>query len=79
MPMNLWIYITELVNLTGLAWWIEVKTLTPDCIYFFGPFLTCQEAQAALPGYVEDLEAEKPKKMTVTIKRCQPSQLTVCW
>lgn len=76
---NLLIYIAELINHMGLAWWIEIKTTSPTCIYFFGPFLTHQEAQFALPGYIEDLETEQPQKINATVNRCQPSQLTVCW
>lgn len=76
---NLLIYAAEFCDRLGLAWWIEIKTSSPACIYYFGPFLTPMEAQAALPGYIKDLEAEQPQNLSFTIQRCQPSQLTVCW
>ncbi len=71
-------YLAELSNILGLAWWVEVKTSLPACIYFFGPFLSQTEAKVALPGYVEDLETEQAQKISTTVKQCQPSQLTVC-
>lgn len=76
---NVLIYLAELINQFGWAWWVEIKTSSPTCIYFFGPFLSHQEAQSASAGYVEDLESEQPRDIAATIRRCQPSQLTVCW
>lgn len=71
-------YIAELTNHLGLAWWIEVKTLSPICTYFFGPFLNYQEAAAALFEYVEDLESEQAQNIVTHIHRCHPTDLTVC-
>lgn len=61
----------------GLAWWVEVITETPKCTYYFGPFLTAKEAQAAQAGYIEDLEHEGAKGIRVEIKRCKPKELTI--
>ncbi|NJR56854.1 MAG: DUF1816 domain-containing protein [Acaryochloris sp. CRU_2_0] len=75
---DLWSDIAEFTNYLGLAWWVEVKTSFPTCTYYFGPFLSRQEAEVALPGYVEDLEAEQAEHIATTIQRCRPTQLTVC-
>lgn len=61
----------------GLAWWVEIVTETPSCTYYFGPFISAEEATAAKPGFVEDLEREGAKGLRVEIKRCKPEQLTV--
>ena len=56
----------------GLAYWIEIATDNPRCTYYFGPFLTNQEAVAAQRGYLEDLDNEGAQGISVEIKRCQP-------
>jgi hypothetical protein len=61
----------------GLAWWIEIVTDEPKCIYYFGPFVTKQEAERAQSGYIEDLEAEGAQNITVQIQRCHPVELTI--
>ncbi len=68
----------EFYNRLGLAWWVEVKTSSPVCIYFFGPFISQKDAEEALPGYVEDLESEQAQTIVTDVKRCKPTQLTVC-
>jgi Domain of unknown function (DUF1816) len=67
----------SLLNFFGLAWWVEVKTSAPRCIYYFGPFLTAQEAESAKAGYVEDIENEGAEGLSVAIQRCKPIALTV--
>ncbi len=54
-----------------------MKTSAPRCIYYFGPFLTAQEAEAAKAGYVEDIENEGAEGLRVSILRCKPLTLTV--
>lgn len=61
----------------GLAFWIEVKTDKPTCIYYFGPFLSKADAIAAQGGYIEDLQNEGTQGINVIIKRCQPQTLTI--
>jgi hypothetical protein len=61
----------------GLAWWVELKTQTPNCTYYFGPFLSATDAKVAIKGYVEDLEQEGAQGISFDIKRCKPSVLTV--
>ncbi|MEG3896007.1 MULTISPECIES: DUF1816 domain-containing protein [unclassified Microcoleus] len=59
-------------------WWVEIVTDLPRCTYYFGPFDTDKEASSNIPGYVEDLESEGAKRVSIRIKRCQPSELTIC-
>jgi hypothetical protein len=61
----------------GIAWWVEIVTENPSCTYYFGPFLNSEEAEAEKSGYIEDLEQEGAKGITVTIKRCKPVELTI--
>ena len=66
------------LNLLGLACWVEIITVQPRCIYYFGPFLNKKEAKMAQPGYIEDLQNEGAIGITVKIKYCKPSKLTIC-
>ncbi|WP_445242020.1 DUF1816 domain-containing protein [Microcoleus sp. LEGE 07076] len=70
-------FLISLLNVFGLAWWVEVKTSTPRCIYYFGPFMTASEAESAKAGYVEDIESEGAQGINVLIQRCKPIDLTV--
>ena len=70
------ILISILQNL-GLAWWVEVSTRNPHCIYYFGPFLNGTDAQIASQGYVEDLETENAEGIVVHVKKCKPKHLTI--
>ena len=67
----------SLLETLGLAFWVEIVTEKPRCTYYFGPFLSSQEAQAAKSGYVEDLEQEGAQGIRVTVKRCKPADLTI--
>ncbi len=58
-------------------WWVEIITNFPRCTYYFGPFDNDQEALTHTPGYIEDLESEGAKRVSIIIKRCQPSELTI--
>ena len=66
-----------LLNRLGLAWWVEVTTQSPKCIYYFGPFASSQEAKEELPGYLEDLTLESAEGIQAVVKRCQPAELTI--
>ncbi|OLP16029.1 hypothetical protein BST81_23515 [Leptolyngbya sp. 'hensonii'] len=68
---------TGVLQVLGLAWWVEVKTDKPRCTYYFGPFESAESAQSAQGGYVEDLEKEGAQGIAVDVKRCKPSSLTV--
>ncbi len=64
-------------NSFKFAWWIEVVTENPTCTYYFGPFMNAKEAQTDYYGYVEDLQTEGAKPVSILIKRCQPTHLTI--
>ncbi|MGB5961687.1 MAG: DUF1816 domain-containing protein [Coleofasciculaceae cyanobacterium] len=70
------IFATYLAKM-GIAWWIEVITEEPKCIYYFGPFSSNYLAEALSDGYIEDLEQEKAQITNVDIKRGQPKKLTI--
>ncbi|MBW4538874.1 MAG: DUF1816 domain-containing protein [Myxacorys chilensis ATA2-1-KO14] len=59
------------------AWWVEVSTHEPSCVYYFGPFDHPTEAEAACPGYLEDLNGEGAIGIHSIIKRCHPTALTL--
>lgn len=60
------------------AWWVEIQTITPRCIYYFGPFDTSEEANAAYPGYIDDLDSEGAQGIVVIVKHSQqPELLTI--
>lgn len=65
------------LNFLGQAWWIEIITTEPNCIYYFGPFGNAKEANLATIGYVEDLEDEAAQVIQIQVKRCKPNILTI--
>ena len=67
----------SLLNVFGCAFWVEILTETPNCTYYFGPFISQQEARTSQVGYLEDLEAEHAQGIKVKIKRCKPNTLTI--
>lgn len=64
------------LNKLGLAWWVEVVTANPRCIYYFGPFTSEREANQATSGYLEDLQQEGAVGIMASTKRCKPAKLT---
>ncbi|MGB7060036.1 MAG: DUF1816 domain-containing protein [Geitlerinemataceae cyanobacterium] len=60
-----------------LGWWVEISTTAPHCTYYFGPFECETSARSSQHGYVEDLEGEGARGITVWVKKCQPRQLTL--
>lgn len=67
----------NVLQLFGLAWWVEIVTEQPQCTYYFGPFLSAADAETAQSGYLEDLQHEGAQNITTRLKRCKPNQLTV--
>jgi Domain of unknown function (DUF1816) len=65
------------VSENSWGWWIELRTLYPDYVYYFGPFLNKIEVQKSKFGYIQDLESEGSKVISIHIKWCKPSQLTI--
>ncbi len=70
-------FFASILEQLGLAWWLEVITKQPQCTYYFGPFTSVKEAEFFQSGYIEDLEQEEAKGITVVSKRCQPKELTI--
>jgi hypothetical protein len=69
--------LTSLLDFFGLAWWVEITTNSPRCTYYFGPFASHKEAATARPGYVQDLQQEEAQGISIAIKRCKPTNLTI--
>ncbi|MDJ0651318.1 MAG: DUF1816 domain-containing protein [Xenococcaceae cyanobacterium MO_188.B19] len=59
------------------GWWIEIITIKPICIYYFGVFDSIYEAEQFKDGYIEDLAQEKAEIVNMAIKQCQPRNLTI--
>lgn len=70
-------FLISILQFFGFAWWVEIVTENPRCTYYFGPFLTSKDATATQPGYIEDLEQEGAKSISVIVKRCKPASLTI--
>lgn len=75
--------ITPTATLSGkpqaLAWWLEVYTEFPRCLYYFGPFDSAAEAESNQADYLEDLRQEGAENILAQIKQCQPLTLTQEW
>ncbi len=69
--------VSDLVQSVYTAWWVEVTTTEPHCVYYFGPFDSSKDAEAARPGYLEDLEKEGAKGIIASVKRCKPKAMTI--
>lgn len=67
----------KILDSLGLAFWVEIVTDNPRCTYYFGPFISKEEASTAKGGYIEDLENEGAQGIGVTVKRCKPTNLTI--
>jgi hypothetical protein len=63
----------------ALAWWLEVYTDFPRCLYYFGPFDSAAEAESHQADYLEDLRQEGAENILAQIKQCQPFTLTQEW
>jgi Domain of unknown function (DUF1816) len=66
--MNIQDIWSNALHLVGQAWWVEISTERPHCVYYFGPFTTAVEADAAKVGYIEDLESESAQGIQFTIE-----------
>ncbi|MEC4803396.1 MAG: DUF1816 domain-containing protein [Jaaginema sp. PMC 1079.18] len=67
----------EILDFFGWAYWVKIETKSPECIYYFGPFLSLTEAKAANGGYIEDIKNEGADIVGVSFERTQPKQLTI--
>ncbi len=69
--------LTTLLNSIGLAHWVKIISDDPQCTYYFGPFLSLDEAHTAQAGYVEDILGEGAKVVKIETMRCKPHTLTI--
>lgn len=69
--------LTNIQELLGLAFWVEIITENPRCTYYFGPFASQKEAQGASSGYIEDLQNEGAVNIAVKVERMKPTELTI--
>lgn len=60
-----------------LAWWLQIITNSPHCVYYFGPFESFKEADLAKGGYIEDLNQEGAEGIDAQIKFDNPKELTI--
>ena len=60
-----------------LSWWLEVKTVVPPCVYYFGPFSSQKEAQISQYHYIDDLSQKKAHGITAEVKQLQPKELMI--
>jgi hypothetical protein len=74
----LYLAIVSFLGFKGRQWWLRVETLRPHCIYYFGPFVSQQEALDLHRHYLEDLEMEGAEGISFLIEQGSPAQLTVC-
>ncbi|MGD1864939.1 MAG: DUF1816 domain-containing protein [Phormidesmis sp.] len=65
-------------RLSKRPWWIKIKTQAPNCLYYFGPFDSQEEAEASQFGYVEDLLGEGAQAIETVVENAVPKKLTVC-
>ena len=75
--INLPLKLHSFINQNQNFWWIKITTTIPRCIYFFGPFDSSNEAKQQRFGYIDDLVQEKAFGITVEIKKCNPTFLTI--
>ena len=66
-------------KLQAFAWWVEIYTDFPRCLYYFGPFDSATEAESHQADYLEDLHQEGAEGILPQIKQCQPLNLTQEW
>lgn len=59
-------------------WWVKILTEKPKCIYYFGPFLSANEAEGSQADYSEDIREEGAEIIDIQIEQCQPQKLTIC-
>ena len=60
-----------------VEWWVEIATKQPECLYYFGPFDSEEEAKSHESGYLQDLQAEGAQEIRVIICQGQPQKLTI--
>lgn len=64
-------------NGENTPWWVKITTVSPHCLYYFGPFASFEEARQEQGGYLEDLEEEGARGISLSIERGNPHALTI--
>ena len=59
------------------GWWIEIYTVEPLCIYYFGDFDSIWSAALAKNDYIQDLEQEGAVLISIRVKLCRPRKITI--
>jgi hypothetical protein len=62
---------------TNAPWWVKITSIAPHCLYYFGPFDSFEEARQEQGGYLEDLETEGARGISISIERGDPHRLTI--
>ena len=71
-------FLSGLFNFSTTPWWIKITTAEPNCLYYFGPFVSEEEAIQHQPGFIEDLQGENAQQIKASLQRSKaPEQLTV--
>ena len=71
-------FFSGLFDFFSTPWWIKVTTAEPNCLYYFGPFASEEEAIQYQPGFIEDLSQENAQQISASILRSpKPDQLTI--
>lgn len=60
---------------SSLAWWLKINTMNPSMTYYFGPFISAQEAEIAQPSYINNLEQDGLQIQTIQIQQRQPASI----
>lgn len=61
--------VRSVANGLGVAWWARVETKGPEVVYWFGPFVRQASLKDALPAFLDELRAESPASLQVTLLR----------
>ena len=65
-----WEFILVASNCLGLAWWARIKTIKPNAIYWFGPFLSRNTLESNLEYFLLDITEEQPLSISHSILQC---------
>lgn len=68
---------TNKISDDNTPWWVKITSISPHCIYYFGPFASFDEAQQHQDGYLQDIESEGAQDISLSIERSNPHYLTI--
>lgn len=61
----------------ALSWWLEVGTINPIGVRYFGPFMSKQEATAAKSEHLASLIQENVRVLFAQTRYCAPRQIFI--